>query len=77
MLLMLVSAATAMRVSAPDAGPNWEDLVYVMRFDREAYIGRLKEGAEIIDEGMERAFEVAVDASEGCVFFWKSLSLRC
>jgi len=42
-----------------------EDSFYILRFDRDAYNTKLEEGAEIGDEGVEEAFEVVADVSEG------------
>ena len=42
-----------------------EDSFYILRFDRDAYNTKLEEGAEITDEGVEEAFEVVADVSEG------------
>ncbi|KAF8814145.1 hypothetical protein BYT27DRAFT_6340070 [Phlegmacium glaucopus] len=42
-----------------------EDSFYILRFDRDAYNPKLEEGAEITDEGVEEAFEVVADVSEG------------
>ncbi|KAG5641700.1 hypothetical protein DXG03_004418 [Asterophora parasitica] len=42
-----------------------EDSFYILRFDRDAYNAKLAEGAEITDEGVEEAFEVIADVSEG------------
>ncbi|KAF8814154.1 hypothetical protein BYT27DRAFT_7266764 [Phlegmacium glaucopus] len=42
-----------------------EDSFYILRFDRDAYNAKLEEGAEITDEGVEEAFEVVADVSEG------------
>ncbi|KAK7030725.1 coatomer subunit beta [Favolaschia claudopus] len=42
-----------------------EDSFYILRFDRDAYNNALAEGAEITDEGVEEAFEVIADISEG------------
>jgi coatomer subunit beta' len=41
-----------------------KDLFYILRFNREAYTAKLEEGAEITDEGVEKAFEVVADVSE-------------
>ncbi|GLB34322.1 putative the coatomer is a cytosolic protein complex that binds to dilysine motifs and reversibly associates with Golgi non- clathrin-coated vesicles, which further mediate biosynthetic protein transport from the ER, via the Golgi up to the trans Golgi network [Lyophyllum shimeji] len=42
-----------------------EDSFYILRFDRDAYAAKLEEGAEIMDEGVEEAFEVIADVSDG------------
>ncbi|KAF7370716.1 Coatomer subunit beta' [Mycena sanguinolenta] len=44
-----------------------DDSFYILRFDRDAYNNALAEGAEITDEGVEEAFEVVADISEGPV----------
>jgi Coatomer WD associated region len=44
-----------------------EDSFYVLRFDREAYNAALASGVEIGDEGVEAAFEVVAEVSEGYV----------
>lgn len=43
------------------------DSFYVLRFDRDAYNAKLEEGVEITDEGVEEAFEVVAEVSDGCV----------
>ena len=42
-----------------------EDSFYILRFDRDAYSAKVEEGAEITDEGVEEAFEVVAEVSEG------------
>jgi coatomer subunit beta' len=42
-----------------------EDSFYILRFDRDAYNAKVEEGAEITDEGVEEAFEVVTEVSEG------------
>jgi coatomer subunit beta' len=42
-----------------------EESFYILRFDRDAYNAKLEGGAEIMDEGVEEAFEVIADESEG------------
>jgi coatomer subunit beta' len=42
-----------------------EDSFYILRFDRDAYNAKLEEGTQITDEGVEEAFEVIADVSEG------------
>ena len=42
-----------------------EDSFYILRFDRDAYNAKIEEGAEITDEGVEEAFEVVTEVSEG------------
>jgi coatomer subunit beta' len=42
-----------------------EDSFYILRFNRDAYNAKLEEGADITDEGVEEAFEVVADVSEG------------
>lgn len=44
-----------------------------MRFDRDAYNAKLEEGADITDEGVEEAFEVIADVSEGYVVITDTL----
>ena len=44
-----------------------EDSFYILRFDRDAYNAKVEEGAEITDEGVEEAFEVVTEVSEGYV----------
>jgi coatomer subunit beta' len=39
-----------------------EDSFYILRFD---YNAKVEEGAEITDEGVEEAFEVVIEVSEG------------
>ena len=46
-----------------------EDSYYVLRFDRDAYNTRLEQGPEIDDEGVEEAFELVAEISEGYVCF--------
>lgn len=38
-----------------------------MRFDRDAYTAKLETGLETTDEGVEEAFELIVEVSEGWV----------
>jgi hypothetical protein len=45
-----------------------DDSFYILRFDRDAYNAKLEEGADITDEGVEEAFEVIADVSEGYAF---------
>ena len=42
-----------------------EDTFYILRFNREAYEARLAEGVDLTDEGVEEAFEVIAEMSEG------------
>lgn len=42
-----------------------EDSFYIIRFDRDAYNTKVEEGEEIADEGVEEAFEVVTEVSEG------------
>lgn len=42
-----------------------DDSFYILRFDRDAYNNALAEGAEITDEGVEEAFEVIADITDG------------
>ena len=42
-----------------------EDTFYVLRFNREAYEAKIAETADITDEGVEEAFEVIAEVSEG------------
>lgn len=42
-----------------------EDTFYVLRFNREAYEAKIAETADITDEGVEEAFEVITEVSEG------------
>jgi len=42
-----------------------EDSFYILRFDRDAYNAKVEEGGEITDEGVEEAFEVVTEVSEG------------
>lgn len=44
-----------------------EDSYYVLRFNRDAYDNRLENGPAIDDEGVEEAFELIAEISEGCV----------
>lgn len=44
-----------------------DDSYYVLRFDRDAYNARLEEGSEITDEGVEEAFEMVAEVSDGLV----------
>lgn len=41
-----------------------EDSFYVLRFDRDAYVGYLESGGELDDEGVEEAFELEADIAE-------------
>ncbi|KAK0207142.1 coatomer protein [Desarmillaria ectypa] len=41
------------------------DSFYILRFDRDAYNARIEKGVEILDEGVEEAFEVVADVQEG------------
>ena len=42
-----------------------EDTFYILRFNREAYEAKIAETADITDEGVEEAFEVIAEVSEG------------
>jgi coatomer subunit beta' len=42
-----------------------EDSFYILRFHQDAYNAKVEEGAEITDEGVEEAFEVVIEVSEG------------
>jgi hypothetical protein len=42
-----------------------EESFYILCFDWDAYNAKLEGGAEITDEGVEEAFEVVADVSEG------------
>ncbi|EKM60052.1 uncharacterized protein PHACADRAFT_206262 [Phanerochaete carnosa HHB-10118-sp] len=42
-----------------------EDSYYVLRFDRDAYNAKLESGAEILDEGVEEAFDLVAEIPEG------------
>jgi coatomer subunit beta' len=41
-----------------------EDSYYVLRYNRDAYVVKLEEGAQIDDEGVEEAFELVAEISE-------------
>ena len=43
----------------------WAPDSNTLRFDRDAYNAKVEEGAEITDEGVEEAFEVVTEVSEG------------
>lgn len=42
-----------------------EDSFYLLKFDRDAYDAALESGVEITDEGVEEAFELVAEISEG------------
>ena len=44
---------------------TWAPDSNTLRFDRDAYNTKVEEGAEITDEGVEEAFEVVTEVSEG------------
>jgi hypothetical protein len=41
-----------------------EDSVYILRFDRDAYEERAREGDVVADEGVEEAFDVVTEISD-------------
>jgi len=42
-----------------------EDSFYVLRFDQDAYTAKVDEGADTTDEGVEEAFDVIAEISDG------------
>ena len=46
-----------------------EDSFYVLRFDRDAYNAKLESGADLGDEGVEEAFDLVAEISDGCVAY--------
>ncbi|KAF8642799.1 hypothetical protein AX16_009432 [Volvariella volvacea WC 439] len=42
-----------------------EDTYYILKFDRDAYNAKLEEGTVITDEGVEEAFDLVAEVSEG------------
>lgn len=44
-----------------------EDSFYLLKFDRDSYDAALESGVEITDEGVEEAFELVAEISEGYV----------
>lgn len=44
-----------------------EDSYYVLRFDRDSYNEKIDTGAELGDEGVEEAFDLVAEISEGYI----------
>ena len=46
-----------------------DDSFYILRYDRDAYDAKVQEGADLGDEGVEEAFDLIAEISEGYAMF--------
>ena len=49
-----------------------EDSYYVLRFDRDAYNGKVETGADLGDEGVEEAFDLVAEISERYIAYFST-----